>query len=304
MKVAIAGSSGLLGTALGASLAADGHDIVRLVRREASGPDERPWDPGSHVISGPGLDDVDAVVNLAGAGIGNRPWTSGYRRTLLTSRVEATRTVAEALADAPRRSEPRTFLVPSAVGVYGADRGEEVLDEGASVGDDFLARVCRLTEAAARPAADAGVRVVALRTGIVLSSHGGFLAMQRPLYLAGLGGPIDSGEQWLSWIAREDHVRAQRHLLEDSDLEGPVNLTAPGAVRQREFARAYAASLGRPCRLRLPTAVLVPVLGPDMVAEVVRAGQRVVPDRLLRDGFTFTQPRLVPALAEVRAGRE
>lgn len=302
MRIAIAGSSGLLGTALGTSLTEDGHEVIRLVRHEARGEDERPWDPMSRVIAGPGLDDVDAVVNLAGAGIGNRPWTSSYRRAILTSRVEGTRTLARALADSPRRRAPRTLLVPSAVGVYGAERGDEVLDEGASTGDDFLARVCRLTEAAAQPAQAVGVRVVSLRTGIVLSSHGGFLQVQRPLYLAGLGGPIDSGEQWLSWISREDHVRAMRHLLLGSALEGPVNVTAPGAVHQREFARTYAASLNRPCRLMLPSAALVPLLGPDMVREVVRAGQRVVPDRLLRDGFTFHQPRLVQALDAVRAG--
>ena len=199
-------------------------------------------------------------------------------------------------------ARPRTLLVPSAVGVYGADRGDEVLTEDSTVGDDFLARVCRLTEAAAQPARVAGVRVVALRTGIVLSSAGGFLATQRPLYLACLGGPISGGRQWLSWVSRRDHVRAMAHLLLDSQVSGPVNVTAPGAVRQGEFALAYGASLHRPARVPLPAGLLTPVLGPDMVAEVLRAGQRVVPDRLLRDGFRFEHPRLEQALRWVAQG--
>ena len=277
---------------------------MRLVRHAVRSEDERAWNPASHVIAEPGLDDVDAVVNLAGAGIGDRVWTSRYRREILTSRVEATRGLAAALASAPRRAIPRILLVPSAVGIYGAEGGEGTFDESSPVADDFLARVCRLTEAAARGAAEAGVRVVALRTGLVLSHAGGFLAAQRPLYLAGLGGPIDSGEQWVSWIARSDHVRAMVHLLTDSDLEGPVNLTAPGPVRQREFARAFAASLHRPSLIRLPSAPLVPVLGRDMVGEILRSGQRVLPSRLLLDGFTFDHPRLAEALDEVRAGRQ
>ena len=304
MRTAVAGGSGLLGSALVAALRDQGHEVVRLVRREVGADDERAWDPTSHTIAAPALDDVDAVVNLAGAGIGSRVWTSPYRRTILTSRVEATRGLAEALARAPRRSTPRVLLVPSAVGIYGAEGGEGTFDEASATADDFLARVCRLTEAAARPAREAGVRVVALRTGLVLSREGGFLAAQRPLYLAGLGGPIDAGDQWISWIGRRDHVRAMVHLLLSSDLEGPVNLTAPGPVRQRDFARAYAASLHRPCLLRLPSSLLVPVLGPDMVDEVLRSGQRVLPTRLLEDGFTFDQPRLASALAEVGAGRE
>lgn len=304
MRTAVAGSSGLLGSALVAALREQGHEVVRLVRRAVRSDDERAWDPTSQVIAEPALDDVDAVVNLAGAGIGNQVWTSRYRRSILTSRVEATRGLARALARAPRRDTPRVLLVPSAVGIYGADGGEATFDETSPVGDDFLARVCRLTEAATRPAADAGVRVVALRTGLVLSHAGGFLAAQRLLYLAGLGGPIDSGEQWVSWIGRGDHVRAMVHLLVDSTLGGPVNLTAPGPVRQRDFARSYAASLHRPCLLRLPTAPLVPLLGRDMVDEVVRSGQRVLPERLLEDGFTFTHPRLEDALRSVHAGEQ
>lgn len=303
MRTAVAGGSGLLGSALVEALRDRGHEVVRLVRRAVRSDDERAWDPTSHVIADPALDDVDAVVNLAGAGIGNRVWTSRYRRAILTSRVEATRGLARALASAPRRSTPRTLLVPSAVGIYGAEGGERIFDEASAMADDFLARVCRLTEASTDEASAAGVRVVALRTGIVLSRHGGFLAAQRPLYLAGLGGPIDSGEQWVSWITRRDHVRAMLHLLLDSDLVGPVNLTAPGPVRQRDLARAYAALLHRPALLRLPTAPLVPLLGRDMVDEVLRSGQRVLPTRLLEDGFEFATPRLEDALRAMHAGQ-
>lgn len=329
MRIAIAGASGLLGTALAEALSegerpgigADpggkaAHRVIRLVRRAPMGPGERRWDPAAGSIDGPGagLDDVDAVVVLSGAGIGDRPWTSGYRREILTSRVDSVRTAAQAMARAsasdrpvdgaePPSSErrdgrrPRTLLVPSAVGIYGAERGDEELTEDSPLGDDFLARVCRLTERAAEPARTVGVRVVALRTGIVLSNAGGYLGLQGLLYRAGLGGPISGGAQWLSWVTRTDHVRAMRHLLLDSDVEGPVDVTAPGAVRQREFARAYAASLHRPAILPLPAGLLVPVLGPDMVAEVVRAGQRVAPRRLLADGFAFRHPELADALA-------
>ncbi len=296
MRIAIAGASGLLGSGLTGALTAEGHEVLRLVRRVPRGDDERLWDPTTHWIDRPGLDDVDAVVVLSGAGIGARPWTSRYRRAILTSRLDPVQTVARALVDA-QGVRPRTLMVASAVGVYGADRGDEVLTEESTPGDDFLARVCRVTEGAARQAADEGARVVTLRTGIVLSALGGYLATQRPLFLAGGGGPIDSGAQWLPWITREDHIRAMVHLLTGSELSGPVNLAAPGAVRQRDFARAYAASLHRPSVLTLPSALLVPFLGPDMVKELLRAGQHAVPDRLLRDGFAFGHARLDDALS-------
>ncbi len=331
MRIAIAGASGLLGAALVQNLTVDpgpGIEVIRLVRRAPRSEDERQWDPAGGWIRGPGagLDDVDAVVVLSGAGIADRPWTTRYRRQILTSRVDSVRTVAEVLslartteastlpggADQPE-AQPgatssmratkdaalrpgRTLLIPSAVGVYGADRDDEVLTETSAVGEDFLARVCRLTERAADSARAAGIRVVALRTGNVLSPSGGYLGLQGLLYRAGLGGPISGGAQWLSWITRADHVRAMRHLLLDSDLEGPVNLTAPEPVRQGDFARAYAASLRRPAVVPLPAGLLRPVLGPDMVTEVLRASQRVMPRRLLDDRFAFDHPVLDDAL--------
>lgn len=298
MKVAIAGSSGLLGTELVRVLRTGEHEVVRLVRRPPTAPDERLWDPSGHTVPDLDLSDVDAAVVLSGSPVNGRPWTSEYRRQILTSRVESTRTVARALAaGAGDEAGPRTLLVPSAVGVYGAARGDEVLAEDAWVADDFLARVCRLTEQVAeRTAAPSGVRVVSMRTGIVLSHAGGYLGVQRRVFGACLGGPVDSGEGWLPWITRADHVRAMVHLLTSSDLEGPVNLVAPGVVRQGEFARAYAALLHRPSCVRLPTWALVPVLGPDMVDELLRTDQRVVPDALLRDGFLFAQPTLTGAM--------
>lgn len=301
MRIAIAGASGLLGSALARALAAgDGgnHTVLRLVRRPARTSGERRWDPAAGRIDGPGagLDDVDAVVVLSGAGIGDRLWTRRYRREILVSRVEPVRTIAAAMAQGEAAGRDRVLLVPSAVGVYGADPGDAILTEASALGDDFLARVCRLTERAADAAREAGVRVVAMRTGIVLSGQGGYLGRQRLLYRAGLGGPVSGGAQWLAWITRADHVRAMRHLLAHSELSGPVNLAAPGAVRQRDFARALAASMRRPGVVPLPAGLLAPVLGPDMVAEVLRSGQRAVPERLLGDGFRFDHPSLPEAL--------
>ena len=302
MRIAITGASGLVGSALTTALRDHGHDVITLVRRAPHTARERPWDPAAGTIGGIGLDDVHSVVVLSGSGIGDQLWTSAYRKEMVDSRVDSIRTIARAMAAVPYRGVERTLIIASAVGVYGANRGDEVLTENSWVGDDFLARVCRLSELTAQREAPEDVRVVAIRTGLVLSNAGGYLGTMQPIFAAGMGGPVDSGDMWMPWITRDDHVRATMHLLVDSDLEGPVNLVGPGPVMQRDFARAYGAALGRPAVVPTLSAPLIPILGPDMVEEIVRASQRVVPDRLLRDGFEFAHTRIDEALRWVEAG--
>lgn len=323
MRIAIAGSSGLLGSALTERLRARGHTVVRLVRGEADGEDERPWRPESHWIAPPALADVDAAVCLAGASIATRPWTRRRKRALVESRLATTATLAEHVARGGPRC--RTLLAASAMGYYGAHRGEEPLPETAGPGDDFLANLTLRWEARTAPAARAGARVVRLRTANVLTNAGGFIAVQRPAYLAGLGGPVGDGRGWLSWITLEDHVRAMVFLLgapsagfaaapsgaggpghEDAAagarISGPVNLAAPGPVRQGEFARAYARSLRRPALVSFPRFAAGAVLGGEMVDLTIGSSQRLVPERLRRAGFSFHHPTLPAALEWLAQG--
>lgn len=294
VRVAVSGSHGLIGSALVARLLADGHDVVRLVRGEP-GPGEIGWDPRAGRLDRRALTGVDAVVNLAGAGIGDRRWTDEYRRTVLESRTHGTTLLAEAIAELD--DGPRVLLSGSAVGIYG-DRGDEELDEHAAPGSGFLAEVARAWEAATAPAERAGARVVHLRTGIVVAAHGGAFAKLLPIFRLGLGGRFGSGRQWMSWISLDDEVRAIVHLL-TSDLAGPVNLTAPNPVRNA----ALAATLGRV--LRRPAVLPVPAFGPQLLlgreraAALLLEGQRVLPTRLLADGFEFAHPDLETALRAV-----
>lgn len=294
MDIAITGSTGLIGEALRASLLADGHRVVRVVRRAASGPDEIRWDPAAGQLDPADLAGLDAVVHLAGEGIAEKRWTDAQKRRILTSRTEGTGLVARAMAECGADG-PRVLVSGSAIGWYG-DRGDEQLTEASAAGTGFLADVCRQWEAAADPAREAGVRVAHARTGIVLDPDGGVLAKQLPLFRIGLGGRIGGGHQYMSWIAIEDEVAALRFLV-DHDLEGPVNLTAPNPVTNRAFTEALGAALHR------PTVVPVPGFGPkllfggELVDELLLASQRVVPGRLEEAGFTFAQPELGPALA-------
>lgn len=294
MDIAITGSTGLIGAALGASLRADGHRVVRVARRAASGPDEISWDPAAGRLDPADLAGLDAVVHLAGEGIAEKRWTDAQKRRILTSRTEGTGLVARAMAECGADG-PRVLVSGSAIGWYG-DRGDEVLTEASAAGTGFLADVCRQWEAAADPAREAGVRVAHARTGIVLDPDGGALAKQLPLFRVGLGGRIGGGHQYMSWIAIEDEVAALRFLV-DHDLEGPVNLTAPNPVTNRDFTEALGAALHR------PTIVPVPGFGPkllfggELVDELLLASQRVLPDRLEQAGFTFARPELGPALA-------
>ena len=294
MKVAVTGSSGLIGSALVRSLLADGHEVLRLVRRTPRTADEHRWEPAHHRVPPGLLDDVDAVVNLAGVGVGDKRWTTKYKQEVLASRVDSTTTISQAFADAAATdpARERVLLSASAVGWYG-DTGNQVVDETAPAGTDFLARVCVSWEAATAPAAAAGVRVATLRTGLVLA-RGGLLGRLAPLFRLGLGGRIGSGRQYWPWIGLRDEVDAIRFLL-TAPVSGPVNLAAPQAATNAEFTAALAAAVHRPAVLTVPGPALRLVLG-EFAPVGVLAGQRAVPSVLTEAGFTFSQPDLLSAL--------
>ncbi|MHB1596124.1 MAG: TIGR01777 family oxidoreductase [Streptosporangiaceae bacterium] len=293
MKVAISGASGLIGSALASRLTADGADVVRLVRRAPRGPDEIGWDP----LAAPGgldpaaLAGVDAVVHLSGAPIAEGRWTQARKALLRSSRVQATATLVAAITAA--RPRPSVLLSGSAIGFYG-DTGDRVTDESAPPGTGFLADLVRDWEAAAAPAAEAGVRVVTLRTGVVLAAGGGMLGRLLLPFRLGLGTQIGSGRQYLSWISLTDEVRAIGFLL-DAPVTGPVNLTAPAPVSNAEFTKALGRALGRPTLLRVPGAALRAGLGE--VASELLASARIVPAALTGAGFAFEHPDIATALA-------
>ncbi|MFC8454437.1 TIGR01777 family oxidoreductase [Kitasatospora sp. NPDC057223] len=291
MRIAVTGSTGFIGSALVGSLLADGHEVVRLVRRrsrtgpQADGTTAIGWNPLLMEIDRAGLAGVEAVVHLAGAGVGDHRWTDRYKREIRESRVLGTETLAAALAEAGQ--PPRVLVSASAVGYYG-QTGDRVIDEDSPAGDDFLAQVCVEWEAAARPAAEAGVRVVHPRTGLVLSAAGGAGARLFPLFRLGLGGRLGSGSQYWSYISLADEIAALRFLIDHPDIEGPVNLTAPEPVTNRELTAALGKALGRPTPFPVPEAALKAVLG-ELAVEVA-GSHRVVPGRLLEAGFRFRHP--------------
>ncbi len=294
MKVAVTGSHGLIGSALVAALEADGDEVTRLVRGRPTGPHEVAWDPQRGTIDAASLEGHDAVVHLAGVGIGDRRWTPEHKSQVLESRVRGTALLAETLAGLDR--PPEVLASGSAVGYYG-DRGDDEVTEEAGPGEGFLATVVEAWEAAAAPAVEAGIRVAYLRSGVVLSGDGGALGKQLPFFKAGLGGRLGSGRQWLSWVAIDDEVGAIRHVLGTAEVEGPVNLCAPEPVTNAEFTRVLGRVLHRPTPLPTPTLALHLLFGREMVAEMLLAGQRVIPTVLRRTGYVFAQPALAPALA-------
>ena len=294
MRVAVTGSHGLIGSALLDHLAAHGHDAVRIVRSEpAAG--EIGWDPASGRLDPAALAGVDAVVNLAGAGIGDHRWTEDYKRKVRESRTVGTSVLAEAIAASDEG--PNVLLSGSAVGYYG-DRGDEVLDETSAPGDGFLASVARDWEAATAPADAAGARVVHLRTGIVLAEEGGALAKMLPMFRLGLGGRFGSGRQWMSWISIEDEAEAIIHLL-TSDVAGPVNLTAPEPVTNAQLADTIGDVLRRPTVVPVPSFGPKLLLGGERAGALLLEGQRVLPRVLQADGYEFTHPTLERALRAV-----
>jgi len=293
LAVAIAGGGGLIGGALQAGLAAAGCAPRRLVRRPARSAGEIAWDPARGELDPAALGGLDALIHLGGESIAAGRWTPARKRALRASRLASTRLLAETLARSPR--PPRAFLCASAVGIYG-DAGESPVDESSPPGRGFLAELARDWEAAASPARAAGLRVVHLRIGTVLSRKGGALARLLPLYRLGLGGPLGSGRQFMSWIALADLVAAIRFCLEREDLAGPVNLVAPAPCRQADFARALGRALGRPTVLPVPAFALRSLLG-EMAQGLLLDGAAVRPARLEAAGFCWQHPDLDAALA-------
>ncbi len=290
MKVVITGSSGLLGTALTASWRGDDHEVIRLVRRSPSDPDEAQWDPGAGTVDPGALDGASLVVHLAGAGLGSSAWTPAHKRAVMDSRVQGTTTIARAVADA---GVP-TLISASGVAYYG-NPGDTTLDESAPAGTSYLAVVARRWEACTAPAEEAGARVVPIRTGVVVSAKGGAYGERLlPLFRLGLGGQLGSGDQWWSWIALDDYVRAVRFLADREDISGPVNVCAPQPLTNADMTAAMGRVLHRPTILRAPGFGLRLVFG-EFGADLL-GGQRVVPRRLLDAGFTFSHPAFEPAL--------
>ncbi len=298
MRVVVSGSSGLIGSALCRALEGSGHDVVRLVRRTPR-PGESSWDPPAGTIDTAGLGRIDGVVHLAGAGIGDRRWSPARRRLLVASRVGTTALLARTLARLD--PVPRVLLNASATGFYG-DRGDEVLNEESPAGTGFLADLCRQWEQAVAPAAEAGIRSVRLRSGIVLSAAGGALARQLPLFRLGLGGRLGNGRQWTSWVSGEDWVRAALFLLEHDTLAGPVNMVAPEPVTNGVFTSALGRSLHRPAVLPVPATALRVVFGRGLVDEALLASQRVHPVALEAAGFAFRHRDIDTALPAILAG--
>lgn len=292
-RVVVAGASGLIGGALCRELGDRGDTVVRLVRRDPIDPTEVRWDPAAGSLPDAVLDGADAVVNLAGAGIGDRRWTAARKRVIEQSRVDVTATLASAVARSTASGHPVRLVNGSAVGYYG-DRGDEVLTEESSQGTDYLAGLVGRWEAATRPAVDAGAPVALLRTGLVMAPHGGAFEPLLRLARLGLGGPLGSGRQWWPWITLEDEARAILHLIDHRDILGPVNLAAPGVARQREIAREIGDQLRRPAVLPAPRLALRLAIG-EFAGSVV-SSQRMAPEVLLGRGFEFRHPDLASAV--------
>jgi TIGR01777 family protein len=296
VRVVVAGSSGLIGTAVVAHLRSAGHEVLRLVRRTPAAPDERSWDPPAGRIDEGTFDGVGAVLGLGGAGIGDRPWSGARKQVLRDSRIGATEVLAAAVAE----HRVPTFVSASAVGFYG-DAGPDEIDESAPQGSGFLAELVRDWEAATRAAADAGARVVTLRTGLVLSRRGGLMGRLRPLFRLALGGWIGSGQQYWPWVSLDDVVGATRFVVEHDEISGPVNVTGPTPVTNAEFTRALAAALHRPAPVPVPEA-LVRLLPGGMGEEMLLHSQRAVPAKLLAAGYEFRHRTLDDALAAAVGG--
>lgn len=294
MRVVVAGSSGLIGTALKESLRSDGHDVVALVRRGARGSHESSWDPAAGEVDGEVLSSADVVVNLAGASIGAKRLTTSHARLVLQSRLDSTGTLAAALANSGFSG---LLLQGSAMGFYG-DRDEQELTEASGAGDTLLSAIVVEWEAAAQPAIDAGIRTVLTRTGLVLAPHGGFAERLMPLVTKGLLRSLGSGSAWHSWITLEDHIRALRFLI-DSDHHGPVNVIAPAAVRDRELIRAMSEAAGRSPGLPVPGWALKIVIG--RAIEDLLSSQRALPHVLSGLDFEWRHPDIEQAAQWVMA---
>jgi uncharacterized protein (TIGR01777 family) len=295
MKILVSGASGGIGRSLLPALAAAGHEITRLKTGVAAAASDIRWNP-LEPLAPTSVSGFDTVIHLAGENVFGR-WSENKKRSIYASRVEGTRNLSAALAGADRK--PRVLLCASAIGYYGARHGDEFLDEASPAGDDFLARGARDWEAATAAAAQTGIRVVNLRFGVVLSREAGALAKMLTPFKLGLGGPIASGRQWLSWISIHDAVAAILHCLANESLRGPVNVTAPNPVTNAEFSRTLGEVLHRPAFMRVSEFALKTILGKEMAENTVLASQRVLPKKLLASGFQFRSELLRSALNEV-----
>ncbi|MGZ0146910.1 TIGR01777 family oxidoreductase [Kribbella sp. WER1] len=295
MKYILAGASGLLGRALAHDLVADGHQVLRLVRRTPAAPDELRWDPSRGDLDPSALDDPDVIVNLAGANIG-RPWTPTYRMTIRESRVSTTATLAAA---ATRLDRPPVLITQSGIGGYGTDLGDRILTEDSDLGDGFLADVVRLWEGALEPAQAAGSRVAALRTGVVLDRKApAFQLLSLPFRL-GLGGRLGSGTQYFPVVSLTDWIRAVRHVAENDAVNGPVNIALPTPATNTEFTEALATALHRPSFLPIPGSLMKLALG-EFAWELL-GSKRALPTRLQSSGFTFHHPHVAAAVSAALA---
>ena len=291
MKIAVTGASGLIGSALVPALRARGDEVIRLVRRPAVAPDEVSWDPIAGTVDLDGLAGIDAVVHMAGAGVGDRRWTDSYKKTILDSRVDGTHTIVRAMTQLDPK--PRTLVAGSAIGWYG-ETGDRAVDETAPAGTGFLADVVRAWEAAADPAREAGIRVTHARTGLVVSGAGGAWARLLPIFKLGLGGKLGSGRQYWSWISLRDEISALMYLLDNESLSGPVNLTGPAPATNSEVTEAMGRVLHRPTLFSVPAFALKTVLG-EFSIEVLGSA-RVLPAVLEDTGFTWQDATVESAI--------
>jgi len=298
MRVAITGSTGLIGSALTRSLLLDGHQVLRLTRGGAAafadGSESAGWDPKAGTVQPGALAGVEAVVHLAGAGIGDKRWNDAYKRELRDSRVLGTRTIARAVAELDVK--PRVLISSSAVGYYG-DTGDRVVEENSPAGTDFLARLCLEWEDAAAPAARAGIRVVHPRTGLVVSAKGGAWGKLFPLFRYGVGGRLGSGNQYWPFIALADHVAALRFAIDNEDVVGPLNFSAPEPLTNREITKAMGRAMHRPTLASVPEFALKIVIGE--FSSGITGSCRAVPAGLLKAGFTFQYPTIEDSLGAV-----
>lgn len=299
MRIVIAGSSGFLGRQLAAAQLRAGHEVVRLVRRPPGSTDEVQWDPRAGELAPDALAGAAAVVNLAGANVGTRPWTERYKRVLVASRVDTTATLGRTMAALPPADRPPVFLAQSATHFYG-NPGDRVVTEDDPPGEGFLTEVVKAWEAATRPAEDAGVRVVRMRTGLPLSAGGGLLQPMVWQFRLFAGGRMGSGRQYMPWISMTDWLRAVEFVRDRDDIAGPVNLVGPDPVRNAEFARTLGQVLGRPSFWPIPGLALRIVL--DGFGGAALDSQRVMPAALVRAGFSYRHPDLESALRAALAG--
>ena len=293
LRIAVTGSTGLVGSALVPYLEGRSHEVIRMVRKSPAKAGSIHWDPARGVLDPDDLEGVDAVIHLAGEPVSER-WTTSNKARIRDSRVRGTALLAEAIASLSRK--PSVMLSGSAIGIYGS-RGDEWLDESSAPSNgDFLARVAQEWEAAAEPASRAGVRVVHPRLGVVLSPHGGALERLLTVFRLGAGGKIGAGDQWLSWVARDDAIAALLFLLKDDDIRGPVNVVAPNPETNAHFAKVLGHVIGRPSLASVPKMAVRLMLGSEMANATVLASQRVRPKALDEFGFRFRYPHLEEAL--------